>query len=125
MRSDSFLIDLSRNNELPSEEARQEVIELCSQANKDLLQLDAEIQRLQEKRKQVQKSIDIYNAILSPARRLPLDILREVFYHCLTTSRNPTLCATEAPMLLTRICGTWRSVALSSPRIWARLHIPL
>ena len=28
-------------------------------------------------------------------------------------------------MLLNRVCSLWRSVALSSPRIWTRLHIPL
>ena len=30
------------------------------------------------KREQVQRSLDIYNAILSPARRLLPDILREI-----------------------------------------------
>ncbi|KIM43024.1 hypothetical protein M413DRAFT_26231 [Hebeloma cylindrosporum] len=31
--------------------------------------------------------------------------------------------AKEAPMLLIRVCSTWRAVALTSPLIWARLHI--
>jgi len=80
---------------------------------------------LEAKREQVQKSIDSYDVILSPARRIPPDILREVFYRCLTACRNPTLSATEAPMLLTRVCSLWRSVALSTPQIWAKLYIPL
>ncbi|KAJ7130898.1 hypothetical protein C8R46DRAFT_1141413 [Mycena filopes] len=31
--------------------------------------------------------------------------------------------ASEAPMLLGRICGLWRAIALSTPRLWARLHL--
>ncbi|KIM41989.1 hypothetical protein M413DRAFT_71267, partial [Hebeloma cylindrosporum] len=121
-----ILTELSRNNELPSEENLQKTIELRSRANEDLLHINTEIQRLEARREQVQKSIDLYNVILSPARRLPPDILREVFYHCLSTGQTyPILSAKEAPMLLTRVCSLWRSVALSSPRIWTRLHIPL
>ncbi|KAF8975690.1 hypothetical protein BDQ17DRAFT_243512 [Cyathus striatus] len=33
--------------------------------------------------------------------------------------------AMEAPMLLTRICSSWRRIALSTPRIWSAIHIVL
>ena len=125
MQLDPILTELLQNNELPTEEKIQEAIKLRSQANEDLLQIDAEIQRLKAKREQVQRSLDIYNTVLSPARRLLPDILREIFYHCLSCRTYPNLSATDAPMLLTRVCSLWRSVALSSPRIWTRLHIPL
>ena len=125
MQLDPILTELLQNNELPTEEKIQEAIKLRSQANEDLLQIDEEIQRLKAKREQVQRSLDIYNTVLSPARRLLPDILREIFYHCLSCRTYPILSATDAPMLLTRVCSLWRSVALSSPRIWTRLHIPL
>ena len=125
MQLNPIFTKLLQNNEPPTEESFQEAIELRSQANKDLLQIDAEIQRLNAKREQVQISLDIYNTILSPARRLLPDILREIFHHCLGNRNYPVLSATDAPMLLTRVCSLWRSVALSSPRIWSRLHIPL
>ncbi|KIM37044.1 hypothetical protein M413DRAFT_423882 [Hebeloma cylindrosporum] len=35
------------------------------------------------------------------------------------------MCKDEAPMLLTVICSHWRRVALSTPRIWAAIHIPI
>ena len=124
MQLDPILTELLRNNELTSEAKRQETIELRSQVNGDLLHIDTEIQRLMAKREQVQKSLDIYNTVLSPARRLLPDILREIFHHCIGET-YPILSAKEAPMLLTRVCSQWRSVALSSPRIWTRLHIPL
>ena len=126
MQLSVILTELSQNIEPVSEKNLQEAAELRSQANEELLYINTEIQRLKAKREQVQRSIDIYNTILSPARRLLPDILREIFYHCLTIGGPyPILSATEAPMLVTRVCSLWRSVALSSPRIWTRLHIPL
>ena len=117
------LTELSENNNLPSESEFHEAFELRSKSLEVLLQIDTEIQRLEEERACVQKCIDVYNAILSPARRLLPDIIREIFYHCLPPGRNPTLSATEAPMLLTQVCSLWRAIALTSPRIWAGLHI--
>ena len=78
MQLDPILTELLRNNELPTEEKIQEAIKLRSQANEDLLQIDAEIQPLKAKREQVQRSLDIYNTVLSPARRLLPDILQEI-----------------------------------------------
>jgi len=52
-------------------------------------------------------------------------MLREIFHHCLPDDRNPILSANEAPILLTRICSIWRAIALTSPLIWARIHIAL
>jgi len=127
MQLDAILTELSRNNELPTETKLQETRELHSQVNEDLVQIDAEIERLKAKREDVQRSLDIYDTILSPARRLLPDILQEIFYHCLS-SDGPIyaiLSASEVPMLLTRVCSLWRSVALSSPRIWTSLHIPI
>ena len=124
MHLDPILTELSRNNELPSESKLQETMQLRSRAIEDLLHIDTEIQRLMAKREQVQRSLDIYNTILSPARRILPDILQEIFYHCIGRT-YPILSATEAPMILTRVCSLWRSVALASPRIWTRLHIPL
>ncbi|KAJ7694552.1 hypothetical protein B0H17DRAFT_931548, partial [Mycena rosella] len=56
-------------------------------------------------------------------RRLPLDIIREIFVTCLPTDRNCAMSAVEAPILLGRICSAWRAISLSTPRLWAKLHI--
>ncbi|KIM47160.1 hypothetical protein M413DRAFT_57140, partial [Hebeloma cylindrosporum] len=87
-------------------------------------QIEVAIELLKEKKNHIQKSIDACNAVLSPVRRLPIDILQEIFYQCLPTDHHPIMSATEAPMLLTRVSSLWRSVAFSMPRIWAKLHIP-
>ncbi|KAF9525283.1 hypothetical protein CPB83DRAFT_772315, partial [Crepidotus variabilis] len=118
-------------NEAPSEELMTRVRGLLAKPLQEIDQVDKEIQRLEnnlnairDKRIKTQQLVHSYQAVLSPARRLPHDILREIFLHCLPANRNPIMSASEAPMVLTRVCSSWRAVALSSPRIWARLHIP-
>ncbi|KAJ7723689.1 hypothetical protein B0H16DRAFT_333557 [Mycena metata] len=41
----------------------------------------------------------------------------------LPTHRNCVMSATEAPILPGRICSAWRDLSLSTPRLWASLHI--
>ena len=54
------LTELSRHNNLHSEPELQEAFELRSKSQEDLLRVDTEIQRLQKKRADIQKSIDTY-----------------------------------------------------------------
>ncbi|KAJ6465785.1 hypothetical protein C8R45DRAFT_1022386 [Mycena sanguinolenta] len=39
------------------------------------------------------------------------------------THRNCVMSATEAPILLGHICSEWRTISLSTPILWASLHI--
>ncbi|KAF8171519.1 hypothetical protein BJ912DRAFT_119239 [Pholiota molesta] len=61
--------------------------------------------------------------VMSPISRVPYDVLREIFIHCLPRYRlrvrQPN---TEiAPMLLCHICSAWRTVALGSTTLWSHL----
>ncbi|KAF9067145.1 hypothetical protein BDP27DRAFT_1329352 [Rhodocollybia butyracea] len=57
------------------------------------------------------------------ASRLPVEVLGEIFVHCLPTDRFSYISAAQAPLLLTSICQRWREVALSFPSLWNTLHI--
>ena len=123
---------LLQNNDAPSASTILEVTESLKAPLNELQEVEAEIQRLDElmqtmkmKRQSIQKIIDDHNIILSPARRLPSDVLHEIFFHCLPTHHNPVMNSSESPLLLTRICSSWRAIALSSPRIWSKVYIPL
>ena len=125
-------VALLQNNDIPSESTIRELTESLKAPLNELREIDIEIQRLRElvenlkiKRRSIQEIVDDHNTILSPIRRLPLDVLHEIFFYCLPTHRNPIMKASEAPVLLTRICSSWRAIALSSPRIWSKIHIPL
>ena len=121
-----------QSNDVPSESTMLEVTESLKASFNELQEVETEIQRLAKlmelmkmKRQSIQKIINDHHIILSPARRLPPDVLHEIFFHCLPTHHNPSMKYSESPLLLTRICSSWRAIALSSPRIWSKIHIPL
>ena len=123
---------LLQNNDAPSASTILEVTESLKVPLNELQEIDAEIQRLDElmqtmktKRQRIQEIIDDHNIILSAARRLPLDVIHEIFLHCIPIHHNPVMKSSESPLLLTRICSSWRAIALSCPRLWSKIHIPL
>ncbi|KAJ7727543.1 hypothetical protein DFH07DRAFT_896211 [Mycena maculata] len=91
----------------------------------EISRLDSLIRDLSAQREKTLQYIVAHKALLSPARRLPPDVMQELFLACLPTHRNAVMSITEAPILLTRICSAWRALALSTPALWASLHIPL
>ncbi|KIM41498.1 hypothetical protein M413DRAFT_445486 [Hebeloma cylindrosporum] len=121
-----------QNNDVPAEFTILEVTESLNASLHELQKVDAEIQQLLElmetvemRRQRIREVISDHKVILSPVRRLPPDVLHEIFFHCLPTDRNPVMKHSESPLLLTRICHSWRAIALSSPRIWSKVHVPL
>ncbi|KAF9255140.1 hypothetical protein L218DRAFT_967545 [Marasmius fiardii PR-910] len=90
-----------------------------------LQNLDQEIARLQTERDRLQTFIHNHRALLSPFRRLPSDIWRIVFVLCLPTSEFPVRSIKEAPLLLTRVCRSWREIAVETPNLWNAIHINL
>ncbi|KAJ6498733.1 hypothetical protein C8R45DRAFT_93465 [Mycena sanguinolenta] len=81
------------------------------------------LDKLTAERDALEAYVDAHKALLSPVRRLPRDIIETIFLACLPTHRNCAMSAQEAPVLLGRICGSWRAISLSTPLLWSRLHI--
>ncbi|KAF8591464.1 hypothetical protein K439DRAFT_1626860 [Ramaria rubella] len=55
-------------------------------------------------------------SVLTLARRLPLDLLGQIFESC--AGLYPA-----APLILSQVCASWRIAAHSTPRIWCRLFV--
>ena len=120
-----------QSNQAPSEDETNEIKALRAIPLDEISIIDAEIEQIEgilnslnRKRAHIQESIDNFNTILAPVRRLSMDVLGVIFSHCLATHRNPVMSSSEAPILLTQICHDWRSIALSIPQLWSRLYIP-
>ncbi|KAJ7756593.1 hypothetical protein B0H16DRAFT_1826003 [Mycena metata] len=88
-----------------------------------IAELQNELDKLAAERESLVVYIDSHKALISPLRSLPLDIVQEIFLACIPTHRNCVMGASEVPVLLGRVCSSWRAIALSTPRLWSRLHI--
>ncbi|KAJ7140792.1 hypothetical protein C8R44DRAFT_761894 [Mycena epipterygia] len=117
-------------NYCPTDEEMTEIQSLIVEPGLRLQRLDDEIADLQkaidklaEERASLDAYVEAHKALISPVRRLPLDVIQEIFVACIPTHRNCVMSAREAPVLLGRICSSWRAISLSTPRLWARLHV--
>jgi len=61
------------------------------------------------------------NAVLDPVARLPLELSSEIFLQSLAPFPEPG--AGHAPMLLLNICNAWTNIVLSTPALWAAIHV--
>ncbi|KAJ7253544.1 hypothetical protein C8J57DRAFT_1659707, partial [Mycena rebaudengoi] len=81
------------------------------------------LEELTRKRDDLTEFVDAHMALVSPARRLPDDVIREIFMASLPANRNCAISAKESPLLLCTVCQSWRSLALSTPQLWTSIHI--
>ncbi|KAK7453571.1 hypothetical protein VKT23_011848 [Stygiomarasmius scandens] len=122
---------LGTNHAASDDEAREihqllaRPLEKLDYLNSEITRLETTLSVLKQERDHVEQYIDAHKALLSPARRLPSEILSEIFVHCLPQGRNATRSLTDAPLLLGQICRVWREVSLSTPYLWTSLHIAI
>ncbi|KAJ7592528.1 hypothetical protein C8J56DRAFT_479015 [Mycena floridula] len=115
--------ELLASSSLPTEAERAYLNQLLSTSNDEISRLTATIDKLVLEREALQQNVASYQAILAPIRRLPEDMLREAFVSCLPYNKATTPDVTEAPLVLGRICRSWRELSLSTPALWASIHV--
>ncbi|KAJ6503737.1 hypothetical protein C8R45DRAFT_571301 [Mycena sanguinolenta] len=88
--------------------------------------LDAEISRLKDQLSQLEEeraALAEYHAqnttILSPLRRMPSELLGEIFSWTLPLNRIPDI--RNAPWVLTHVSSRWRAVAISKSSLWSKI----
>ncbi|KAJ6480949.1 hypothetical protein C8R45DRAFT_905564, partial [Mycena sanguinolenta] len=81
----------------------------------------------QERKRELKRELMMEKAIIEDSLRLiiypiltiPVEITSEIFLHCLPAIEAALPSTNSAPLLLGRICQTWRDIAYSNPRLWA------
>ncbi|KAK7005791.1 F-box domain-containing protein [Favolaschia claudopus] len=74
------------------------------------------------KRHELEEFINQHLSLVSLGRRIPEDVLREIFMATLTFDENAMLGPYE-PAILSQTCRYWRDITLTMPRLWAIIHI--
>jgi hypothetical protein len=97
--------------------------QIIFESDADLLHLDQEIARLQEKRQRIQKRRDIHHALLAPIRKLSVELVSYIFALCLPEHFFPD--PNVAPLLLAQVSRHWRAIALGMPQLWSSLELDI
>ncbi|KAJ7781490.1 hypothetical protein B0H16DRAFT_1359059 [Mycena metata] len=100
-----------------------ESLESLRQLDTEILQLQTAMAKLVDIRQKLSADIDAHQAMITPARRMPSDIIQEIFVACLPTDGPSVIDSNDAPILLGQICHSWRHVAHSTAALWTDLHI--
>ncbi|KAJ7186952.1 hypothetical protein C8R46DRAFT_281961 [Mycena filopes] len=122
--------DLLFTNAVPSDADCQRIRDLLVGPQAEVAKIAGEIHRLETlvnelavKRDRLSAFIDAHLALVSPVRRLPEDVLAEIFVASLPSDRNALISNAESPLVLCRVSRAWKGLARSTPRLWASLHI--
>ncbi|KAK1221509.1 hypothetical protein PQX77_015628 [Marasmius sp. AFHP31] len=75
---------------------------------------------LESKRERIKKSMERYQSLLSPVHLLPSELLLEVFGHLCEVNLLDHAKIPPASCL-SMVCGRWREIALTSPRLWSSM----
>ncbi|KAJ7603686.1 hypothetical protein DFH06DRAFT_1151672 [Mycena polygramma] len=92
-------------NYVPSDSEIERIRAYLVAHEAELARLDSLIHELAFRREQVKNHIQSHKALISHPRRLPQDIVEQVFLACLPTLHNAVMSRREPPLLLGRICS--------------------
>ncbi|KAF7325727.1 F-box domain-containing protein [Mycena kentingensis (nom. inval.)] len=124
MSSDSPFAAYLGTNNIPHNREIQEIQAYLADRIPRLQSVEQEIAALNLTRDALSSDIVAHQALVSPIKRAPLDILLNIF-EATMPAHNCVMTSSEGPLLLGRVCSEWRRLVYSSPTFWSRLHIVL
>ncbi|CAK5270551.1 unnamed protein product [Mycena citricolor] len=122
--------DLLGTNYVPQDDERERINRFLVSPIDELRRLNHEIREVEERlhalctqRDELETEIGKHKALVSLVRRLPDELLGEIFCFCiaaypaLVDPRTPPIC-------LGHVSREWRRVSHSTPELWSSLHVP-
>ncbi|KAF7371143.1 hypothetical protein MSAN_00749700 [Mycena sanguinolenta] len=88
-----------------------------------------ELEQLEEERVLISSYLAENRGIFSPLRRLPPELLCEIFGWTVASAKKAQLkrhlgfCEKDSPWVLTHVSHTWRAISVSTPSLWSTVTI--
>ncbi|KAJ7364477.1 hypothetical protein DFH08DRAFT_930390 [Mycena albidolilacea] len=128
---DSPCPELLVSNAIPSDLRVLEITKLIEDVEGNIRGLDAQISQLQRltaqlisRRAELDDFAHDHRGTISAVRRVPSDIMSEIFLRCVDPDSSGNFRSTYAALQpIMQVCGQWRVVALGSPRLWSRIVV--
>ncbi|KAJ7589944.1 hypothetical protein C8J56DRAFT_936540 [Mycena floridula] len=127
---------LLNSNEMPLDLELALFQEEISTEQRELLDLEHRIAEMRQslalllgKREQRRRNIEEYQRLIHPARRLPLEIVQEIFLTLVVeqeehqTHSDSSLNPRDMPWVVAQVSTRWRDIATSYHRLWATVRI--
>src|SRR5882672_9516402 len=127
------VLDLLGGNYVASESQAQMICDTISSVRAgNISRLEGEITRLRAVLDGLTAKLDAFQiythslvALVAPIRRLPPEVLSEIFLHYNDENNISDLQLNTAPLLLGGVCSRWRTIALSTPRLWTSFALTI
>ncbi|KAK0479651.1 hypothetical protein IW261DRAFT_1478505 [Armillaria novae-zelandiae] len=129
-RDDPPYAHLVRSNNQPLDSEVDEIRLIIQDAKKSLAeQANGFRPEAREESKALRALIKTCTKIIHPVRRLPFEIISEIFLQTLSGPHDwddyPEVHDYDrGPWAYSKVCRRWRDVALQSPRLWSELSVP-
>ncbi|KAJ7703888.1 hypothetical protein B0H17DRAFT_38643 [Mycena rosella] len=125
---------LLRSNSQPPAQIHSKISELLAELARfdvQIAKLQAELDQLAARRAPFQAHYDDCYGLIAPIRRLPSEILVEIFRLCwlepvadVDESALAMKRLANAPLLaLSQVCSRWHTIALGTPALWSVIEI--
>ncbi|KAF7980870.1 hypothetical protein HWV62_36541 [Athelia sp. TMB] len=105
-----------------AQQTLQEAQRYLRDVDENISQMDAALQRLLEKRTALQNYVEAHKGIVSSLRKVPNEILSEIFIHALPPFPFK-LSKNRAPLLFERVCKRWKDISRSTPTLWSYISL--
>ncbi|OJA17057.1 putative protein 30 [Rhizopogon vesiculosus] len=124
------IVQLFQTNCVPSPVDTQLISQLLTEqnlglsiVNEELARARAEVSRLENKHATIMGIVHQLEALRSPIRRMPMEIMVKLFDHCVAVDEIQKPDPLRAPMLLGQVCSAWRELVVALPCLWKSLKV--